>query len=87
MFYIDLAIFNASALNISYKSYTFTYNLSLREGFVDGVFKGSASSGNPASATINNTIGTTFTSEYMNKNIAEIIIFDRALINEEQKAI
>ncbi|GDX35857.1 hypothetical protein LBMAG18_03680 [Alphaproteobacteria bacterium] len=85
-FNVDLGISNASVIN-KLQIYTFTYNLSLREGFVDGVFKGSTPSSNRASTSINNTIGTTFTLEYMNGTIAEIIIFDRALKTEERKAI
>lgn len=36
------------------------------------------------STSANNTIGTTNTSEYMNGNIGEIIIFDRALASSER---
>lgn len=85
-FYIDLAILNATLAN-KMQIFSFTYNLSLREGFVDGVFKGSTPSSNRASASINNRIGMTYTAEYMNGTIAEVIIFDRALKTDERKAI
>jgi hypothetical protein len=67
--------------------FSFTYNLSTREGFVDGVSKGSVASSNRASTAINNTIGVTYSTEYMNGQIGEIIIFDRALKTEERKSI
>lgn len=85
-FYIDLALSNASLAN-KMQIFTFTYNLSLREGFVDGVFKGSIASSNRASSSSNNRIGMTYTSEYLNGVIGEIIIFDRALKTDERKAI
>ena len=85
-FGVDLALSNAS-LRDKMQIFTFTYNLSLREGFVDGVFKGRIASSNRASSSTNNRIGYTFTSEYMNGIIAEIIIFDRALKTDERKAI
>lgn len=85
-FNIDLVITGATAIK-KMQIFTFTYNLSTREGFVDGVSKGSVASSNRASTAINNTIGVTYSTEYMNGQIGEIIIFDRALKTEERKSI
>jgi len=85
-FNIDLLITGATAIK-KMQIFTFTYNSSSREGFIDGVSKGSVASSNRASTAINNAIGVTNNIEYMNGQIGEIIIFDRALKTEERKSI
>lgn len=85
-FLVDLMIPNSSLAN-KLQIYSFTYNLATREGYVDGVFKGSTPSSNRNSSAINNRIGMTYVNEYLIGSIAEVIIFDRALKNEERKAI
>ncbi len=66
---------------------TFYYNKSLRRIFTNGSqIASSASSANRAT-DVNNTIGLTFNNEYFNGDIGEIIIFDRALTNEERVSI
>ncbi len=84
--FVDLVINGATVVK-KMQIFSFTYNLSTREGFVDGVSKGSVASSNRASTAINNTIGVTYSTEYMNGQIGEIIIFDRALKTEERKSI
>lgn len=67
--------------------HTFVYNLTNRYGFTDGVLKASDAATNRVSTANNNTIGKTFNTEFMNGIIGEIIIFDRALNQEERKSI
>ena len=64
-----------------------TYDLAKRDGFVDGVLKATTPSSNRASTAINNTIGRTAPGEFLIGSIGEIIIYDRALSNEERKSV
>lgn len=66
---------------------TFIYDLTKRDGYVDGVLRGSVASSNRASTQLNNTIGTTNGTEYLNGNIGEIIIYDRDLSTKERQDI
>lgn len=65
---------------------SFLYDLTKREGYIDGVLRASVASSNRASTPINNTIGNSG-GEFLNGFIGEIIIFDRALNTEERKTI
>ena len=70
-----------------YNKSTIDYNKPTRNLYVDGVLKTSISSSNNASTNLNNTIGKTFSLEYLVGSIAELIIYDRALLNAERKDI
>jgi prepilin-type N-terminal cleavage/methylation domain-containing protein len=85
-FGVDLAIYGSSVLN-KMQIYSFRYNLSSREAFVDGVLRGTTPSSNRQSSSSNNTIGKTYISEYMLGSIAEVIIYERALNTEERQSI
>jgi len=67
------------------------YNLSIRELYINGSLNNSMVSSSNEAVESNNTIGrtspTTYGGEYMNGDIAEIIIFDRALKDEERKSV
>ncbi len=70
------------------------YNLSIRKLYINGSLNNSIASSSNQAVKSNNTIGRTCpacwtggTGEYMNGDIAEIIIFDRALTDEERKSI
>jgi prepilin-type N-terminal cleavage/methylation domain-containing protein len=67
----------------------FSYDLSSRKIYIDGSLSGSLSSSNNQSTSASNTIGLTAPGigEYLDGNIAEIIIFDRALSNDERQDI
>jgi len=85
-FNVDLFLPNTSSLRKN-NVISFIYDLAKREGYVDGLLKGSVASSNRASTAINNAIGSTYFVEYLNGAIGEIIIFDRALNTEERKSI
>lgn len=65
---------------------SFVYDLTKREGYIDGILRATVASSNRASTRINNTIGNSG-GEFLNGFIGELIIFDRALKTEERKAI
>jgi prepilin-type N-terminal cleavage/methylation domain-containing protein len=71
--------------------FSFYYNNTWgRKIYINGAQRASSSDGNNLSnqaTASNNTIGKTVSSEYMNGDIAEIIIFDRALKDEERNSI
>lgn len=63
------------------------YDLANRMIYVNGTLASTTASSANAATSLNNTIGVTNTTEYMNGDIAEIIIFDRALKTEERQSI
>lgn len=87
---LDLFLANVSFVK-QMQIFSFTYNQATREGFVNGVSRGSVASSNRASTSNFNAIGTTqrgiSTPEYLIGQIGEIIIFDRALNAEERRSI
>jgi len=66
---------------------TTTYDLSNRRIYVDGALSRTLASSNRASTRFSNTIGTTNGNEYMNGDIAEIIIYQRAISDNERRDI
>lgn len=67
--------------------FSFFYNQQYREAFVNGISRGSGAPINRISTDINNTIGLTYSSEYMRGYIGEIIIFDKFLDNKQRIAV
>jgi prepilin-type N-terminal cleavage/methylation domain-containing protein len=65
----------------------FYYDLSNRKIYINGTLNTTLSSGNNSSTSSNNSIGKTYNTEYMDGDIAEIIIYNRALSDLERKAI
>ena len=82
----DLLISNSVVLNKT-NIITITYNQSQRFGYFNGNLKATSSVTNRASTPINNRIGSRTGAEYFTGNIAEIIIFDRAIHDSERNDI
>jgi prepilin-type N-terminal cleavage/methylation domain-containing protein len=89
-FNLDLVLTNVS-MTKQMQIFSFTYNQSTREGFLNGVSRGSVASSNRASTSNFNAIGASQRGvplpEYLIGQIGEIIIFDRALNTEERRSI
>lgn len=89
-FSVDLTLINVTIAK-QMQIFAFTYNQATREGFVNGVSRGTVASSNRASTSNFNAIGATQRGvplpEYMIGQIGEIIIFDRALNAEERRSI
>lgn len=81
----------ATGTNVVTKStaqiFNANYNQSLRTIYVDGTLKTSLASSNRSSTAINNTVGVTDKTQFWNGDIAEVIIFDRALKGTERDSI
>lgn len=67
--------------------FSFFYNQSYRQAFVNGIDRGAGAPINRNSTSINNTIGVTNSAEYMRGYIGEIIIFDKFFDENQRKAV
>jgi type II secretory pathway pseudopilin PulG len=87
--YVDLISPTNITINNKFQIFIFDYNKSIRNLYVDGVFKNNISPTiNPRESTnLNNAIGKTYSVEYLVGSIAELIIYDRALLDVERKDI
>jgi prepilin-type N-terminal cleavage/methylation domain-containing protein len=87
--HVDLSSPTNTTINNKFQIFIFDYNKSIRNLYVDGVLKNYISSTiKPRESTnLNNTIGKTYSVEYLVGSIAELIIYDRALLNSERKDI
>ena len=85
----DLSSLINTTINNKFQIFIFDYNKSIRNLYVDGVLKNYISSTiKPRESTnLNNTIGKTYSVEYLVGSIAELIIYDRALLNSERNDI
>jgi prepilin-type N-terminal cleavage/methylation domain-containing protein len=85
----DLSSLINTTINNKFQIFIFDYNKSIRNLYVDGVLKKYISSTTKPreSTNLNNTIGKTYSVEYLVGSIAELIIYDRALLNSERKDI
>jgi prepilin-type N-terminal cleavage/methylation domain-containing protein len=87
--HVDLSSLTNTTINNKFQIFIFDYNKSIRNLYVDGVLKNYISSTiKPRESTnLNNTIGKTYSVEYLVGSIAELIIYDRALLNSERNDI
>jgi prepilin-type N-terminal cleavage/methylation domain-containing protein len=85
--YVDLVSSTNITINNKFQIFIFDYNKSTRNLYVNGVLVNSITSSLRDSGSINNTIGKTVSLEYLVGSIAELIIYDRALLNSERKDI
>lgn len=69
-----------------FQIFSLNYDQSKREGYVDGVLENTKNSSGRQSTRINNMIGRV-NNQYMEGDIAEIIIYDRALSTKERQEI
>jgi prepilin-type N-terminal cleavage/methylation domain-containing protein len=85
----DLSSLINTTINNKFQIFIFDYNKSIRNLYVDGVLKNYIPPTiKPRESTnLNNTIGKTYSVEYLVGSIAELIIYDRALLNSERKDI
>lgn len=93
--FIDVASPNNSVAPNKFQIFVFDYNKLTRNIYINGANVKSISSSGRDSTKINNTLGLTCincesvggASEYLVGSIAELIIYDRALLNAERKDI
>jgi prepilin-type N-terminal cleavage/methylation domain-containing protein len=85
--YVDLISPTNITINNKFQIFIFDYNKSMRNLYVNGVLINSIASSSRLSGNINNTIGKTVNVEFLVGSIAELIIYDRALVAKERKDI
>jgi prepilin-type N-terminal cleavage/methylation domain-containing protein len=91
--YVDIVSPNNSISPNKFQIFAIDYNKSKRNIFINGTNVASMVSSNRDSTELNNTIGLTCLTgcpggqEFLNGSIAEIIIYDRALLDSERKSI
>jgi hypothetical protein len=92
-YYIRHCIINAISPN-KFQIFVFDYNKVTRNIYINGVNVKSISSSGRVGTKSNNTMGLTCStsgcsggSEYLIGSIAELIIYDRALLSNERKSI
>lgn len=91
----DLNIYGGSGANDiditdKLRIFTITYDNTSgigRKFYIDGTYAGGKTSTSRNSGTGSNIIGKTYSSEYMSGSIAEIILYDRDLDDDERQAV